>query len=171
MKLSIYDAKELNFVELNYTGGNDTYIRCDKESKYIDSVVFNLFTPCFENANKLYEYFGPTKYNARKLIPLRNELLKYAENLESLKSLDEFKMNITSHFLGKDFLDILVNEDPALEKNWKGYAEKLIAITKEIMALVEKCADEEKILWVVGYFLSNSKKFLLSISLAPKLRK
>jgi hypothetical protein len=151
IKLTIYDAKELNFVELNYTGGNDTYIRCDKESKYIDSIVFNLFAPCFENANKLYEYFGPTKYNARKLIPLRNELLKYAEKLGALNNLKEFKENVTSHFLGKEFLEALISEDPSLDKNWNEYAGKLIAITKEIMTLVEKCADEEKILWVVGY--------------------
>ena len=91
MKLTLYDSKELNFVELNNTGGNDTYIRCDKESKYIDSTVFNLFAPCFEAANKLYEYYGPTKYNARKIIPLRNELLKYLEKLESLKSINDFK--------------------------------------------------------------------------------
>ena len=43
MRLELYDSKELNFVELNITGGNDSYIRCDKESKYIDSIVFNLF--------------------------------------------------------------------------------------------------------------------------------
>ena len=151
MKLSIYDAKELNFVELNYTGGNDSYIRCDKESKYIDSIVFNLFAPCFENANKLYEYYGPTKYNARKIIPLRNELIKYSEKMESLNELNDFTEHITSHFLGREFLDSLILSDPHWEKSWKDYAGKLIAITKEITALVEKCADEEKILWIVGY--------------------
>jgi len=84
MRLEIYDSKDLNFVELNITGGNDTLIRCDKESKFIDSVVFNVFTPCFENANKLYEYYGPTKYNARKIIPLRNELITFRDKLKPL---------------------------------------------------------------------------------------
>jgi hypothetical protein len=151
MKLTIFDAKELNFVELNYTGGNDSYIRCDKESKYIDSIVFNLFAPCFENANKLYEYYGPTKYNARKIIPLRNELIKYSQKLESLNDHEEFTELISSDFLGKEFLDALIAEDPKWERSWKEYAGKLITITKDITALVEKCADEEKILWVVGY--------------------
>ena len=151
MKLTLYDSKELNFVELNNTGGNDTYIRCDKESKYIDSTVFNLFAPCFEAANKLYEYYGPTKYNARKIIPLRNELLKYREKLESLKSINDFKELIDSYFLGKDFLEGLSKDHPQWEKDWKIYLDRLITINKEMITLAEKCADEEKILWVVGY--------------------
>jgi hypothetical protein len=151
MKLAIYDSKELNFVELNYTGGNDTYIRCDKESKYVDSIVFNIFAPCFENANKLYEYFGPTKFNARKIIPLRNELILHCEKLESIKTLRDFNDQISSHFLGRDFIDTLSQSDSSWEKQWNSYLNKLIIINKEMIALVEKCADEEKILWVVGY--------------------
>jgi len=151
MKLQIYTSKELNFVELNYTGGNDTYIRCDKESKYIDSIVFNLFTPCFESANKLYEYYGPTKYNARKIIPLRNELIKHLKSLQNLSSAESFIKHISSHFLGKDFIEALGSEFPGWEKSWESYLKNLIAINKELIELAEKCADEEKILWVVGY--------------------
>lgn len=151
MKLNIYDSKELNFVELNYTGSNDTYIRCDRESKYLDSVVFNIFVPCFENANKLYEYFGPTKYNARKLIPLRNELISFCEKLEEIKSLEDFKEQISSHFLGRDFIEALTQSDPSWEKQWKEILNKLIVINKEMIALAEKCADEERIIWIAGY--------------------
>jgi len=151
MKLAIFDSKELNFVELNYTGSNDAYIRCDKESKYIDSNVFNLFTPCFEAANKLYEYYGPTKYNARKIIPLRNELLNYLEEMQSLKELKDFQDLISKNFLGKEFLELMEKDHPGWQKDWKLYLEKLICINKEMIELVEKCADEEKILWVVGY--------------------
>jgi hypothetical protein len=151
MKLEIFDAKNLNFVELNFTGGNDTYIRCDKESKYIDSIVFNLFTPCFESANKLYEYYGPTKYNARKIIPLRNELIKHSEKLATLGSKDAFVKHISTHFMGREFLEELSASEPEWESNWSGFRDKLVAINNEMTALTEKCADEEKILWVVGY--------------------
>ncbi len=151
MKLTIYDSKELNFVELNYTGGNDAYIRCDKESKYVDSIVFNLFSPCFEAANKLYEYYGPTKYNARKIIPLRNELIKHLDKLQTIKALKEFKDQISRHFLGKEFLEALKKDHPEWEKDWQTYLNKLIDINKQMITLAEKCADEEKILWVVGY--------------------
>jgi hypothetical protein len=151
MKLSIFDAKELNFVELNYTGGNETYIRCDKESKYIDGIVFSIFAPCFESANKLYEYYGPTKYNARKIIPLRNELMLYLEKLQSLTTNESFKDLLGQHFLGKEFLDALENEQQDWVPNWKEILSKLIIINKEMISLTEKCADEEKILWIVGY--------------------
>ncbi len=151
MKLEIYDSKELNFVELNFTGGNDTYIRCDKESKYIDSIVFNLFTPCFETANKLYDYYGPTKYNARKIIPLRNELITHLKALESLSSPESFAKQISSHFLGKEFIEALNTDSPDWKKEWKTYLKDLISINKELIGLAEKCADEENILWVVGY--------------------
>lgn len=151
MKLNLYESKELNFVELNHTGGNDTYIRCDRESKYIDSIVFNLFAPCFERANKLYEYYGPTKYNARKIIPLRNELIQHREKLESIKSIKAFNKHISSHFLGKEFLEALDSESPGWENDWENYLKKLIEINNDMIDLSEKCADEEKILWVVGY--------------------
>ena len=151
MKLDIYDARELNFVELNYTGGNDTYIRCDRESKFIDSIVFNLYAPCFETANKLYEYYGPTKYNARKIIPLRNELIKHCEKLESLKNLESFNEHISSHFLGVEFIEALNKESAGWQKDWETYLKKLIQINIEMIELTEKCADEEKILWIVGY--------------------
>jgi hypothetical protein len=151
MRLEIYDSKALNFVELNITGGNDTLVRCDKESRYIDSIVFNLFSPCFESANKLYEYYGPTKYNSRKIIPLRNELLKHLESLQSLNSVNAFVKHISSHFLGVEFLDELKKSDKNWESNYKSHLDRLIQINKEMVALAEKCAFEERILWVVGY--------------------
>ncbi len=151
MRLEIYDANKLNFVELNITGGNESLIRCDKESKYIDSIVFNLFYPCFESANKLYEYYGPTKYNSRKIIPLRNELLKHRDTLKSLTSVEEFEEHISSHFLGKEFLEELQKSDSTYTANWKSYCGKLIELNETMIALTEKCADEERILWVVGY--------------------
>lgn len=151
MRLELYDSNDLNFVELNITGGNDTLIRCDKESKFIDSVVFNLFSPCFEDANKLYEYYGPTKYNARKIIPLRNELIRYRENLRALKTAEGFEELISAHFLGREFLDDLQSQKPEWIKKWEYYRETLVKINSELIELTERCADEERILWVVGY--------------------
>ncbi len=151
MRLEIYDSKALNFVELNITGGNETLVRCDRESKYIDSIVFNLFSPCFETANKLYEYYGPTKYNSRKIIPLRNELLKHKKDLEALETHESFVKHISSHFLGIEFLDELKRSDKKWEENWKSHCAKLVTLNQEMIALTERCAFEERILWVVGY--------------------
>jgi hypothetical protein len=151
MRLELYDSKDLNFVELNITGGNETLIRCDRESKFIDSIVFNLFSPCFENANKLYEYFGPTKYNARKIIPLRNELITYRDQLIFLDSDEEFNDLMSSHFLGREFMEELQSTDPKWTNSWKKYRDRLLLTNNEMILLTEKCADEERILWVVGY--------------------
>ncbi|MBN1117648.1 MAG: hypothetical protein JXA77_10615 [Bacteroidales bacterium] len=151
MRLEIYDSNELNFVELNITGGNDTLVRCDKESKYVDTVVFNLFAPCFENANKLYEYYGPTKFNSRKIIPLRNELMKYRDDLKALDSLEKFEKYISSHFLGVEFLEEIKKSFPNYKDTWKQHLEDVIKINDDLIAITEKCAFEERILWIVGY--------------------
>lgn len=151
MRIELYDSNDLNFVELNITGGNETLVRCDKESKYVDSIVFNLFTPCFEEANKLYEYYGPTKFNSRKIIPLRNELIKHKENLEALNSAEEFEEHISSHFLGKEFIDELIEQKPDWSTEWEKYRNALSSVNQEMIDISEKCADEERILWVVGY--------------------
>lgn len=151
MRLELYNSKDLNFVELNITGGNDTLNRCDKESRFIDSIVFNLFWPCFDNANKLYEYYGPTKYNARKIIPLRNELIIHRDGLIDLESYSAFEEFVSSHFLGREFLEELQKSESNLSDSWKKHRDLLITINNELISLTEKCADEERILWVVGY--------------------
>jgi hypothetical protein len=151
MNIELFDADTLNFVELNITGDNSNYRRCDSESKYLDSDVFNLFTACFENANKLYDYFGSTKYNSRKIIPLRNELLQNHEELENLKSKEEFQNWISEKLFGREFIDKLSKEDKNWLENWESLVAQLKQVIKDIVELTEKCADEERILWVIGY--------------------
>lgn len=151
MRLELFDAKDLNFVELNITGSNDSYVRCDKESKYVESTVFNIFAHSFENANKLYEYFGPTKYNSRKIIPLRNELLKYKEQLDDAESADDFKEVLESTFLGKEFIDELTANRPGWEDNYEYFLNRILKINEQLIGLAELCADQERILWVIGY--------------------
>lgn len=151
MNIELYDSDFLNFVELNFTGDNDEYRRCDPESRYLDTDVFNLFLECFENANKLFDYFSGTKYNSRKIIVLRNELSRNLEELEKISTVMDLTRMAESRFMGKDFLQELGNTNPAWQDNWKEYLNKLIAVNRELIAFTEKCADEERILWVVGY--------------------
>lgn len=151
MKLELFNADALNFVELNITGDNNNYKRCDSESKYLDSNVFNLFTSCFENANKLYDYFGSTKYNSRKIIPLRNELLQNLEELENINSKDGFNSWISGKLFGREFIEELAKEDKSWPDKWQSVADNLKQVIKDIVELTEKCADEERILWVIGY--------------------
>ncbi len=151
MKISLYKHKELNFVELNITGTEDDYNKCDPESRYLDAVAFNLFTQCFEKANQLYEYYQATKYNTRYIIPLRNNLLTHLTQLEQIKTLDAFREFIMAKILGKEFLLALVQSDRSWTDHWMQYHKQLIAVSREILELVDFCIDDDRILWVIGY--------------------
>jgi len=151
MNIELFNSDFLNFVELNFTGDNDEYRRCDPESKYLDTDVFNLFLECFENANKLFDYFLGTKYNSRKIIVLRNELFRNLEEIEKIDTLNGFTEMAESRFMGKDFLQALVREQPSWHENWKVYLDKILTVNRELITFTEKCADEERVLWVIGY--------------------
>jgi hypothetical protein len=151
MHIELYNADFLNFVEFNITGDNDNYNRCDVESKYLDSTVFYLFQPCFENANPTYDYFSGTKYNARKIIVLRNDLMANQRQFESLYSVKAFDDLIGSRFMGKEFLTELETIDPVWQDNWQSYNQTIIRVNMDLIELAEKCAFDERVLWVIGY--------------------
>ncbi len=151
MKIELFDAEYLNIVELNITGDNENYIKGDSESKYLESTVFNLFANCFEKANKLYEFFGATKYNSRNIVPLRNELKNKLELMNKIESFEMFVDFIDSIFLGADFLEELNYDDKDWKKNWNKYFVLLTNVVNNIIVLIEKCIEEQKTLWVIGY--------------------
>jgi hypothetical protein len=151
MHIELYNADWLNFVEFNLTGDNDNYNRCDEESKYLDSAVFYLFQPCFEEANKTYDYFSGNKFNSRKIIVLRNELMANLGKFEALNSSNEFVDLINSRFMGKEFMANLEEEDSQWLSYWREYNRKIIGVNKDLIEMVEKCAFDEKVLWVIGY--------------------
>lgn len=151
MRIELFSSEHLNIVELNTTGDNENYIKGDSESKYVQSEVFNLFANCFENANKLYEFFGATKYNARKIVPLRNELINKLEAFERIKSLEAFENHLDQVFLGQEFVDELTVEDAKWKEKWKFYRDKLIEVNKGLIEITDKCIEEQKVLWVIGY--------------------
>lgn len=151
LRIELFNADYLNIVELNTTGDNENYIKGDSESQYMQSEVFNLFIKCFENSNRLYEFYGATKYNLRKIVPLKNELTKKLETLQSISELNELKNHIKSIFLGEEFLEKLYVTDENWEKDWKKYLNKLIEVNKGLIGITDKCIDEQRILWVIGY--------------------
>ncbi len=151
MEIKLLDATQLNFVELNITGDNDNYSKISDESKFLDTSVFNLFTDCFENSNKLYDYFEPTRYNTRKIIPLLNELKKKHDVLNGINNYNDFTEHINKMFLGNNFLDNLKLQDKHFEEKWKNYHNQLLSLNKDIINLVEHCIEETQVLWVIGY--------------------
>jgi len=151
MRIELFSADYLNIVELNITGDNDNYVKGDSESKYVESEVFNIFAPCFEEANKLYEFFGATKYNSRKIVPLHNALKKKLTALEQVSTLEEFDEHIRQIFLGEEFVDVLQTEDPQWRNQWEKYLKQLKALNAGMIELTQKCIEGQNILWVIGY--------------------
>ncbi|MBU8891376.1 MAG: hypothetical protein KOO66_01255 [Bacteroidales bacterium] len=151
MRIELFSSEYLNLVELNTTGDNENYIKGDSESKFVQSEVFNLFANCFENANKLYEFFGATKYNARKIVPLRNELQSKLELFENTDSPEKFHKHLEQVFLGQEFIDELTREDKDWESKWKFYLNKLIEVNRGLIEITERCIEEQRVLWVIGY--------------------
>jgi hypothetical protein len=151
MHIELYNADFLNFVEFNLTGDNDNYNRCDVESKYLDSLVFYLFQSCFEDANSTYDYFSGTKYNARKIIVLRNGLISSLRDLESLSTAKGFSDFVETKYMGKEFLAELQTMDSKWKENWKNALDNIILVNNDLISLAEKCAFEERVLWVIGY--------------------
>lgn len=151
MRLEFFGIEKLNFVEFNLSGDDLNFTRLSGESRFINSEVFNLFAVCFEKSNELYEYFEPTKFNARKIVVLKNELSSYLDTLNSIKSSSQFEKFIDNIFLGKSFLVELELMDSQWVENWELYLSQLKEVNNEMIALVDRCIDESRILWIIGY--------------------
>jgi hypothetical protein len=151
MRLEIYGANNLNFVEFNITGDLDALQRCDKDSLYMDTELFNLFTDCFEKSNNLYDYFGPTKYNTRNIVVLLNNLEANISKIGRIDSYEGIVDFVGSKFLGANFVIELEKIDKNWGSNWGEYKSKLLEVNQSLIDLINRCMEEERILWVVGY--------------------
>ena len=151
MRFELYGANNLNFVEFNITGNPDLFQRCDKDSFYMDTDIFNLFSECFERSNNLFDYFGPTKYNPRNIVVLLNELKNSHSIIGKTRSLSQFMDFVSDKFMGSNFVLELEKTDKNWRLNWELYCTKLLELVQQLISLVNRCMDEEKTLWVIGY--------------------
>jgi hypothetical protein len=151
MRFEIYGANNLNFIEFNTSGDSNSYIKCDKESLFMDTDLFNLFSECFEKSNNLYDYFGPTKYNSRNFVVLLNELKNFLNKIEKINSIENFIDFSGSKFLGSNFVIEIEKNDKSWRLNWEFYKEKLKSINLQLINLVNKCIDKDNNLWLIGY--------------------
>jgi hypothetical protein len=151
MRFEIYGASNLNFVEFNISGDNSTYNKCDKDSAYMDTELFNLFSECFENSSAVYDYFGTTKYNSRNIIVLLNSLKGYLEQIERIDTIESFLDFTGSRFLGANYVIELEKVDMNWRLNWALHKKKLLEINQQLIDMVNRCVEDEKILWLIGY--------------------
>ncbi len=151
MRIELLKNDWLNFVELNISGDNENVFRCHPESSYIEADVFNLFTPCFEKSNNLFEFFGQTRYNSRLIIPLQNELKNHMAIIEKLETPEAFRSFSDEIFLGYKFITELGKMDPQWEKNWHKYHALIMRVGLDLIAITNRCVEQERVLWVIGY--------------------
>lgn len=141
----------VDFVEFNITGDASDYNRCDNDSLYLRSSVFNIFGSCFERSNHLFDFVVPCKYNARQFIPLLNELSAILNELLAINNVEQFRKYFNRGFVGEEFINTISAIDANYERNWRSYMRKLIRVNRHIMRLVDQCIDEERTLWVIPY--------------------
>jgi hypothetical protein len=151
MKIELLNADCLNFVELNISGNRFIFNKCDPESSFLETDVFNLFSPCFERSNELYDYFTPTMYNVKRLIPLGNELEKHGKLLQELNDHEAFRNFVSGVFLGGNFLSEIEKLNAGWVTDWQFFRDRLLVVNSDLTELVAKCVDEERVLWVLGY--------------------
>ena len=58
---------------------------------------------------------------------------------------------IDSLFLGKEFFKKLEADSAQWKDNWVSVLDQLKEVNKKMIAIVERCIDEGRVLWVVGY--------------------
>lgn len=152
MKLSLQKKEEvIDFVEFNITGDSENYNRCDNESVYLHSSVFNFYAGCFERSNHLFDFIAPTIYNSRKFIPLQNELTDNLNKLLAINNIEQFRKFLDSIFLGSDLIRIISEFDSDYEKNWRSHMRKLVKVNTHLIRLIDTCIANERVLWVIPY--------------------
>jgi hypothetical protein len=152
MKFELMTKDEcIDFIEFNITGDSENYNKCDEESLYLNSSLFNIFAGCFERSNHLFEFIGQTMYNSRKFIPLQNELSDNLEKLLSINNSQEFQNYLSGIFMGRELNQQLNHSDPEYEKHWRSYIRRWIRINRGLNKLINRCIEEDRVLWVIGY--------------------
>lgn len=150
MKIKLLsDSERSTSVEFNISGDDVNYTPWHPESMYLIDEVFSLFAECFENSNQSFDYFVPTMYGTRTLVPLANELSKKLDLLEQIKTPDDFKQYVSQIISGQKFLRELENSAQDLENDYPLVLSNLCDVIKELMTLTSKCIDEDRVLWVL----------------------
>lgn len=151
MRIELYKLDLGNLVEFNVTGSDENYRICSSDSWFLDEQLFYLFQPSFERSSKLFDYYEPTRYDVRTIVPLLNELKAFLKELEAVQTLDTFTSFIHSQYMGIQFLVLLERDDPQWKEHWETCYNQLLDVSKKLVALADQCFNEDRVLWVKGY--------------------
>ncbi len=151
MKIELFKLDLHNLVELNISGSAENYRVCSSDSWFLDEQLFYLLQSCFEKSSKVFDYYEPTRYDIRNIVPLLNELKRFSKALEAAQSPDRFIAFIHNQYMGAQFLDLFEKENPRWKEQWETCHSQLMEVTLKLITLANQCFNEDKVLWVKGY--------------------
>jgi len=151
MRVELFKLDLHNLVEFCISASDENYKICSSESFFMEEQVFYLFQSCFEESSKLFDYYEPTRFGLRNIVPLQNQLKNLRNELESVNSRDSLKQFITDRSMGVQFLELMEKEDPEWIRQWDKHHTNLLEICQKLISLTEQCFNEDKVLWVKGY--------------------
>ena len=150
MRIELFKLDLHNLVEFSISASDENYKICSSESFFMEEQVFYLFQSCFEESSKLFDYYEPTKFGLRNIIPLQNHLKELGKELESVNSPESFAKFITERSMGVQYLELMEKEDPDWSKEWNKHQKNLSDVCQKLILLTEQCLNEDKVLWVKG---------------------
>lgn len=151
MKFDLFTSSDLRIVEFNTTAPEQELSRVNEQTLFLESSVFNIFLPCFENVKPDYNYFGSNCFSQHDVQELNNKLIEYKEIVERIASDDEFLDFVSSKMLSRQFMMSLEREDKDWIRNWKTYTGKLADVNRKLIRITDNCIEETRVLWVTGY--------------------
>jgi hypothetical protein len=150
MRIELFKLDLQHLVEFSISASDENYKICSSDSYFMDERLFYLFQSCFEASSKLFDYYEPTKYDLRNIVPLLNQLRNLEKEIGSVDSSGSFNEFLQNRSMGNQFLKHLEKEDTEWKKNWSGHVKKLTAVCRELISLADTCFNEDKVLWVKG---------------------
>lgn len=110
---------------------------------YLEDGVFIYFVNVFSESSDRFDYYSFCKFNQSELKNLSKNLARFIKNLDSLKTVEEFKA-----FFENEYQHIIL--DDKSPNNWDARVKDLILIAHKLENLIDECLEKKEVLWVLG---------------------
>lgn len=151
MRLNFFNLEDINLVQIQIVDNNEDFEVLSDSAKYLDSSVFSIFIHCFELSKPDFDYSKENLFNNTQIVTLRNHLLTQLTRILNISNEEDLKEFALHQISGIEFM----NELKTLYQNWRimweAIRDKLAAINKSLIEMVDSCIDEDRELLVRGY--------------------
>jgi hypothetical protein len=142
----LYDKIGGPYVEFNMWG-NSHWHEC---STFLEEPVYWLFANYFERVSCDFNYYGPTLFTHDELTELRFLLAENGTRYKEIKTLSQFTELVSESILGVNFINELDREHHGWRDSFEEIRDKLSAVNKGLLSIVDKCLVKQRVLWVLG---------------------